>query len=159
MGIERSFGGGWDVYLARSETGEVDQVLWSRKSRAGQHGASTIRQRALWENVQRAKLQGLSLRAIARDLGIHRNTARRYALADSLRLRRISDASPVEQPGVLTFAQTYILQDNWADIVAEHQHRSEPDHGPSSETELDETDPHQHNLGVGSGTRPYRLWL
>ena len=42
----------------------------------------TTRQRTLWDNVQQAKLRGLSLRAIARELGIHRNTVHKYALAD-----------------------------------------------------------------------------
>ena len=39
----------------------------------------TPRQLALWKAVQNAKLQGLSLRRIARELGIARNTVRRYA--------------------------------------------------------------------------------
>jgi transcriptional regulator with XRE-family HTH domain len=34
---------------------------------------------ALWKAVQHAKLRGLSLRAIARELGIACNTVRRYA--------------------------------------------------------------------------------
>ncbi len=38
----------------------------------------TPRQLTLWKAVQHAKLQGLSLRAIARELGISRNTVRRY---------------------------------------------------------------------------------
>ena len=42
----------------------------------------TTRQRTLWDNVQQAKLRGLCLRAIARELGIHRNTVHKYALAD-----------------------------------------------------------------------------
>ena len=33
--------------------------------------------------MQEAKLRGLSIRGIARELGIHRNTARRYAAAES----------------------------------------------------------------------------
>ena len=43
----------------------------------------TPRQLALWETVQHAKLQGVSLRGIARELGIARNTVRRYAYATS----------------------------------------------------------------------------
>ena len=39
----------------------------------------TPRQLALWKAVQHAKLQGLSLRGIARELGIARNTVRRYS--------------------------------------------------------------------------------
>lgn len=38
----------------------------------------TARQRARWEAVQEAKRQGLSIRAIARELGIHRETVRKY---------------------------------------------------------------------------------
>ena len=33
--------------------------------------------------MQQAKLRGLSLRAIVRELGIHRNTVQKYALAES----------------------------------------------------------------------------
>ena len=39
----------------------------------------SLRQMALWKAVQHAKLQGLSLRRTARELGIARNTVRRYA--------------------------------------------------------------------------------
>ena len=39
----------------------------------------TTRQLALWKAVQQAKAQGLSLRAISRHLGVHRNTVRKYA--------------------------------------------------------------------------------
>ena len=39
----------------------------------------TPRQLALWKAVRQAKAQGLSLRAISRQLGVHRNTVRKYA--------------------------------------------------------------------------------
>ena len=39
----------------------------------------TSRQLSLWKAVQQAKAQGLSLRAISRQLGVHRNTVRKYA--------------------------------------------------------------------------------
>ena len=39
----------------------------------------TPRQLALWKAVQQAQAQGLSLRAISRQLGVHRNTVRKYA--------------------------------------------------------------------------------
>ena len=43
----------------------------------------TPRQRAWWKAVQRAKRRGLSLRAIARELGICRITVRKYVAASS----------------------------------------------------------------------------
>ena len=41
----------------------------------------TPRQLALWKAVQQAKVQGTSLREISRQLGISRNTVRKYARA------------------------------------------------------------------------------
>ena len=41
----------------------------------------TPRQLALWKAVQHARIQGLALREIARQLGISRNTVRKYAHA------------------------------------------------------------------------------
>ena len=38
--------------------------------------------------MKQAKLRGLSLRTTARELGIHRNTVRRYALAERPPLRK-----------------------------------------------------------------------
>ena len=81
--------GRWDACLGILETGELDRDLRPRKSKGQQHRIPSARQRALWENVQQAKLRGLSIRAIARELGIHRNTARKYALAASPPLRHI----------------------------------------------------------------------
>ena len=42
-------------------------------------GNSPQRQLALWKAVQQAQAQGLSLREISRQLGVHRNTVRKYA--------------------------------------------------------------------------------
>lgn len=39
------------------------------------------RQLALWKAVQEAKVQGISLGEIARQLGVSRNTVRKYARA------------------------------------------------------------------------------
>ena len=43
----------------------------------------TPRQTALWEEVQEARARGLPLRGISREPKIHRQTARKYALAES----------------------------------------------------------------------------
>ena len=40
------------------------------------------RQRAWWQAIYQAKLRGVSIRGIARDLGMSRNTVRRYLAAD-----------------------------------------------------------------------------
>jgi len=77
-----------DPNLATLETGEMDRDLRPRKPRGKQHLVPTPEVRALWEDVKQAKLRGLSLRAIARELGIHRNTVRRYALAENPPLRK-----------------------------------------------------------------------
>ena len=47
------------------------------------HRTPTLTQQARWEAVQQAKRQGLSLRAIARKLGMSRVAASKYALAES----------------------------------------------------------------------------
>lgn len=48
---------------------------------AMQHRRPTLRMQAYWEAVQEAKSRGLSLRGIARDLGISRHTVTKYANA------------------------------------------------------------------------------
>ena len=48
----------------------------------------TFLQRERWKAVQEAKLRGLSIRGMARELGIHRETVRRYLAAESPPTRR-----------------------------------------------------------------------
>ena len=47
------------------------------------HRSPTATQQARWEAVQLAKEQGLSLRAIARNLGRSKNTVGKYLKAES----------------------------------------------------------------------------
>ena len=47
------------------------------------HRTPTQAQQARWEAVQQSKGQGLSLRAIARNLGMSRGAVRKYASAES----------------------------------------------------------------------------
>ena len=54
------------------------------------HRTPTPTQQARWEAVQLAKEQGLSLRAIARNLGMAKNTAKKYALAESPPTKELS---------------------------------------------------------------------
>ena len=50
----------------------------------------TETQQARWEAVQQAKEQGLSLRAIARNLAMAKNTAKKYASAESPPTKKLS---------------------------------------------------------------------
>ena len=50
----------------------------------------TQAQQSRWEAVQQAREQGLSLRAIARKLGMDRNTAGKYALAETPPTKKLS---------------------------------------------------------------------
>ena len=60
----------------------------------------TPRQPALWKAVQHAKLQGTSLRGIARELGISRNRVRRYAhaLSPPANRPRLKPEEPAAEP-------------------------------------------------------------
>ena len=91
--------GRWQKSLAILETGDVDRPRRTRKSRAKRDRKPTPRQMTIWQAVQEAKLRGLSFRAIARELGIHWNTAKRYALADSPPIRRTTTPAQAQQPG------------------------------------------------------------
>lgn len=55
----------------------------ARPVRHGLHRKRMATQQARWEAVQQAKSRGLSLRAIARELGMSRVATRKHALAES----------------------------------------------------------------------------
>ena len=59
----------------------------------------TFLQRERWKAVQQAKLRGMSIRRMARELGIHRETVRRYIDAESPPTRR-TPATPPAPPSV-----------------------------------------------------------
>ena len=75
----------------------------------------TFLQRERWKAVQQAKLQGLSIRGMARELGIHRDTVRRYIDAESPPTRR----SPIAS----TTSPSDTIADQPSDISAEHLDR------------------------------------
>ena len=54
------------------------------------HRRPTPTQLARWEAVQQARQQGFSLRAIARNLGMAKNTAKKYAVADAPPTKKLS---------------------------------------------------------------------
>ena len=55
---------------------------------------ATFLQRERWKAVQQAKLRGLSIRGMAKELGIHRDTVRRYIDSESPPARRSPAAPP-----------------------------------------------------------------
>ena len=57
----------------------------------------TFLQQVRWDAVQQAKLEGMSIRKMARDLGLHRDTVRRYIDVESPPTRR-SRATPATVP-------------------------------------------------------------
>ncbi len=71
----------------------------------------TFLQQERWKAVQQAKLQGMSIRGMARELGIHRDTVRRYIDAESPPTRR----SPVAS----TASPSDTIPDQTGDISAE----------------------------------------
>ena len=71
----------------------------------------TFLQQERWKAVQQAKLKGMSIRRMARELGIHRDTVRRYIDAESPPTRR----SPIAS----TSAPSDTIADQPSDISAE----------------------------------------
>ena len=63
-----------DEYPVQSAGSSAETALPPRRE-------LTPRQLALWKAVQHARVQGLALREIARQLGVSRNTVRKYAHA------------------------------------------------------------------------------
>ena len=59
-----------------------------RKAPAMQRRKPTPLQTARWNAVQKAKRRGLSTRGVARELGIHRDTAKKYMEALSPPMKR-----------------------------------------------------------------------
>ncbi len=74
--------------------------------------------------MQQAKLKGLSLRAITRELGIYTNTVRKYALAESPPTRKIKGATKTTQAETRVPAKMDIFADQLGGPLRWTQHRS-----------------------------------
>ncbi len=66
-----------------------------RRTATPRSGKPTPLQTARWKAVQKAKRKGLSIRGIARELGIHRDTARKYMHVESPPMSRARGTSEV----------------------------------------------------------------
>ena len=85
--------------LESSDQDEVTVVGNGAKRRGGKvkpvrhqlRRTPTLTQQAGWEAVQQARAQGFSLRAISRNLGMAKNTAKTHAVADAPPTKKLSD--------------------------------------------------------------------
>ena len=68
--------------MAGKEVAGKSAITWGR--------TPTPTQLARWKAIQQARLKGLSLRAIARELGIARDTVRKYAYAEKPPTKKLS---------------------------------------------------------------------
>ena len=88
----------WEATLAaldaQMDAGDADDTAIDngavrvRKAPAMQRRKPTPLQTARWNAVQKAKRRGLSIRGVARELGIHRDTAKKYMEALSPPMKR-----------------------------------------------------------------------
>ena len=83
----------WEVILAELDAGtdisDSDNVVEESGATIVRRAVATPRrkptplQTARWKAVQKAKRRGLSIRGVAREVGIHRDTAKKYMEAES----------------------------------------------------------------------------
>ena len=84
----------WEAALAaldaEMDASDADDngVVRVRKAPAMQRRKPTPLQTARWNAVQKGKRRGLSIRGVARELGIHRDTAKKYTEAVSPPIKR-----------------------------------------------------------------------
>ena len=84
----------WETVLAALDTrmditdADDNGAVRVRKAPAMQRRKPTPLQTARWNAVQKAKRRGLSIRGVARELGIHRDTAKKYMEAVSPPIKR-----------------------------------------------------------------------
>ena len=71
------------------------------KAKSASPRKPTFLQRERWKAIQKARRKGMSLRAIERELGIHRATVKRYLDAEGPPMRRLHPASPTPPSGTM----------------------------------------------------------
>ena len=82
-GLGESWTAALQTLDSRAEEDEVrgdntDSVVTASKPKAVSPRKPTFLHRERWKAIQKARRKGMSLRAIERDLGIHRGTVRKY---------------------------------------------------------------------------------
>ena len=73
----------------------IDDVATASKPAAGSARKPTFLQKERWKAIRKARRKGMSLRAIERELGIHRSTIKKYVDAESppTRQRRVGSST------------------------------------------------------------------
>ena len=89
-GLGRRWAAALAALDAEVDAGDADDndAVRVRKAPAMQHRKPTPLQTSRWNAVQKAKRRGLSIRGVARELGIHRDTAKKYMEAASPPMKR-----------------------------------------------------------------------
>ena len=64
-------------------------------------GSLRFSKRLRWKAIQKAKRKGMSIRGIARELGINRATVRKYIDADTPPMRQVRSASTTPTPDTM----------------------------------------------------------
>ena len=84
------------------DQGEIgDSTAAAGKTKAASPRKPTFLQRERWKAIQKARRKGMSLRAIERELGIHRATVKKYLDAEGPPIRRPQPASATPPSGTM----------------------------------------------------------
>ena len=100
------------VSLENSHGSSIDDEYVVSMTGTASTRRPTFLQQARWEAVQKAKLDGMSIRKMARELGLHRDTVGRYNDAESAPTRR----SPADLPS----STSDTIPEQTGDVFAEH---------------------------------------
>ena len=79
----------------------ADQMTAAGKVAAIPPRKPTFLEKARWKAIQKAKCKGMSIRGIARELGINRATVRKYIDADTPPMRQVRSASTTPTPDTM----------------------------------------------------------
>ncbi len=102
--------GSWATTLSQLDTNCAEETapdpIADRGTAAGKVAAiaprkPTFLQKARWKAIQKAKRNGMSIRGIARELGINRATVRKYIDADTPPMRQVRSASTTPTPDTM----------------------------------------------------------
>ena len=95
----------------KDQGGNTDSAAAADKPKATSPRKPTFLQKERWKAIQKARRKGMSLRAIERELGIHRATIKKYMDAEG---------PPTRQPQAGSTSSSDNIEAQPSDISAEH---------------------------------------